>query len=135
MSEVGPERKTVFLRLPFTGINSAKLQRQITRMIRTVAPSINVRFIFVPVYKLSKLSKLKCQFPLLSRSGVVYQVNCSDCAEFYVGMTIRRLQQRLHEHAESDCSALRKHALEVKHDIDYANPRILASDSKRDSYM
>ena len=129
-TESEPER-TVVLRLPFSGVNSVKIKRQITRLLMAVNPSIHVRFIFVPVYKLSKLSKLKCTIPMSSRSGVVYQVNCTDCDDFYVGLTTRRLEQRLKEHSESDNSALRRHALETKHEVDYAHPSILASDQNR----
>ena len=46
-------------------------------------------------------------------------------------MTTRRLCQRLKEHSESENSALRKHSLDAKHDIDFANPLILATDCNR----
>ena len=93
---------------------------------------MNLAFIiFVPVFKLYKLSNLICQIPILSSSSVVYKVECSDCSEFYVGMTTRCLQQRLKEHSESDKSALGKHALDANHDIDFVNPSILATDQNR----
>ena len=129
--EPEPEKRTVTLRLPFSGINSAKTKRQITRLVKSLVPSIHVNFIFVPVCKLFKLSKLKCQIPTLSRSSVVYKVECSECNEFYVGMTTRRLQQRLKEHSQSDSSALRRHALDANHDIDFANASIMATDQYR----
>ena len=127
----GPEKKTVLLRLPFLGIHSAKLKRQIIRLVAAVSPWINLRVVFVPIYKLSRLSHLKCKYPLLSQSGVVYRVNCSNCEEFYVGMTTRRLEQRLKEHCSSDCSALKRHAMDTSHTIDYVLPTIVASDQDR----
>ena len=59
----------------------------------------------------------------------MYKVNCSDCSEFYIGMTTRRVQQRLSEHSSSESSALYKHGAETGHSIDFGNPDILAADS------
>ena len=119
------------LRLPFLGVHSAKIKRQITRLLASVAPWIKPCVIFVPICKLSKLSYLKCKYKLLSQSGVVYRVNCSSCDEFYVGMTMRRLEQRLKEHCSSDSSALKRHAMDTSHSIDYVAPEIIASDHDR----
>ena len=69
-------------------------------------------------------------FPLLINSNVVYKVQCQDCCEFYIGKTIRRLQQRLKEHSEEEYSALYRHANEQKHKIDFERPSILTRDSK-----
>ena len=71
---------------------------------------------------------MKSPYALLSSSNVIYKVNCSDCQEFYVGLTTRRLDQRLKEHASSDSSALMKHRLQTGHDIQYKFPEVLASD-------
>ena len=84
---------------------------------------------FQPINKLASLSKLKDPVPVLKRSNVVYQVNCSDCNAFYVGMTTRRLQQRLSEHAGQSCSALYRHASETGHSVQFEDPQILAMDT------
>ena len=42
--------------------------------------------------KLSCLRRLKSKLNVLSRSGVVYQISCSQCEAFYVGKTKRRLE-------------------------------------------
>ena len=65
--------------------------------------------------KLSVLSKVKSQIPLLANSHVVYKVDCKNCNEFYVGMTCRRLEQRMKEHSQSDASALFQHCAECGH--------------------
>ena len=62
-------------------------------------------------------------------SNVVYKVNCKDCPAYYVGMTTRRLQQRLHEHSTSECSAIYGHSAETGHEIDYQHPSILDRDN------
>ena len=115
--------------LPYLGINSIKVERQLKRITNAVCPWISLCVIFKPVLKLSTLSKLKSDYPLLSRSGVVYQVTCGDCDQFYIGMTSRRLGQRMAEHRDSVESALNKHVAETGHHVDLDNPCILACDS------
>ena len=84
MNIFGPEKKVVFLSLPYIGIQSIKLKRQLHRVIDKVAPCIKLNVVFVPLCKLNRLCKLKCKIPLLCKSGLVYKVRCSECNEFYV---------------------------------------------------
>ena len=125
----GPEKKSVIMCLPYLGINSLRMERQLKRIISAVCPWISLRVIFKPVHKLSVLSKLKSEYPLLSKSGVVYKVSCGDCNQFYIGMTGRRLGQRMAEHQDSSESALNKHVVETGHHVDFGNPCVLACDS------
>ena len=104
------------------------MRRQLLRMYSVVFPCVNLKIVFKPVYKLSCVSKLKSQYPLLSSSNVIYKVNCASCNEFYVGLTTRRLEQRLKEHSSSENSALFRHAMDTGHTIDICNPEVLASD-------
>lgn len=125
----GPEKRTVFLCLPFSGeIATIKFVRQMRRLLAKVAPWTDLRLVFKPAQKLSLLSKMKSRFATLTNSGVVYKVSCAECREFYIGKTKRRLHQRLQEHQQQDYSALHKHAVEHNHAIDYENPVILATD-------
>ena len=125
----GPEKKLVTVVLPYIGTNGQKIQRQIKRIYACIAPCLDITVIFKPVYKLSKLSKLKSRLDLLSNSGVVYKVNCDNCVEFYIGMTTRRLRERMSEHKESDCSAIQKHMTSCGHKMNLDSPEILGSDS------
>ena len=59
---------------------------------------------------------------------MVYQIGCADCDQFYVGMTTRRLKQRIDEHREDRNSALKEHSCKSDHTIDFDNASILASD-------
>ena len=83
----------------------------------------------LPSLKLSNLSKLKCELPVLSRSNVVYLIKCGNCSEFYIGKTERRLSQCIHEHATCENSALRRHELATDHKIDFDSVSVLASDN------
>ena len=128
-STFGPRKKKLFLSLPFTGENSTKLRRQLQLLLGAVLPCAVLRTVFKPVCKLSVLCKLKSPYTLLSRSNVIYKVDCSDCGAFYIGKTIRRLEQRLHEHSTDSHSALLRHSTETGHHINYQNPQTLAFDT------
>ena len=125
----GPEKKRVVLCLPFCGLNSTKIKRQLSRLVGAVIPSVELLIIFKPIMKLSILSKLKSSLPTLSRSNVIYKVHCNDCEEFYVGKTKRILKQRILEHSTDEHSALFRHSVDTKHCIAYDNPAIITSDT------
>ena len=124
----GPERQKLYLSLPYAGPVSLKLRRQLKRMYSAVFPCVELIIIFKPASKLSKLCKLKSCYPLLSKSNVIYKVNCASCSDFYVGLTTRRLEQRLKEHSSCEHSALLKHHVQTGHTIDYTSPEIVAQD-------
>ena len=93
----GPEKRVIFLSLPFCGENSIKLSRQIGRITNKIAPWSSVKIVFRPVCRLKNISKLKsttCIF-VLSRSNVIYKISCQECEEFYIGLTTRRLKTRI----------------------------------------
>ena len=54
------------------------------------------------------------------------KVNCSECEDFYIGKTVRRLSTRLNEHKKDENSSLYKHSFLTDHIIDYCKPEILA---------
>ena len=128
----GPEKKQICFSLPYCGVNSDRLKRQLGRMFNTICPWIKLTFVFKPVCKLKCLSKLKCNVPKLSQSNLVYRITCSECDEFYVGMTCRRLEQRIHEHSSRDSnSALFKHRDTTGHLINFEEPEIMAKDDNK----
>ena len=79
-----------------------------------------------------KLSKLKETVPILNRSNVIYKINCSYCNDFYVGLTTRRLHKRLDEHKKREFCSVYKHNSQKDHIIDFENPRILATDHRKE---
>ena len=89
----GPEKRPIFLSLPYCGENSVKLRRQLNRLLAKLAPWAKLNIIFKPVARLNVISKLKSVIPKLNRSNVVYKINCQDCNEFYIGLTTRRLHK------------------------------------------
>ena len=127
----GPEKKPVFISLPYCGESSVKLKRQLIRMFQSVAPWIMLRIVFKPVKKLASLCNLKDKVPTKDKSKVVYKIACNDCQEFYVGMTTRRLKQRMDEHATDENSALYKHSQSTGHNINYQEPNVLCTDNRK----
>ena len=79
--------------------------------------------------KLSCRTRLKSKLNVLSWSGVVYQISCSQCEAFYVGKTKRRLEQRVQEHSQQGYSSLYKHSSDLCHQIDYSNPAVISVDN------
>ena len=128
-SVFGPPAKLVCICLPYCGVPSLKLKRQISRTLSAVCPWIQLRVVFTPVCKLTTLSKLKSSLHKLMRSNVVYKLNCKDCSEFYIGMTCRRLEQRIGEHSTSVSSAVLQHMTSLGHDVAFNDPQILAHDN------
>ena len=124
----GPAKKLVTLVLPYIGSNGDKIKRQIKRIYSCIAPCLDISIIFKPMDKLSRLSKLKSKLDLLSNSGVVYKVNCDNCSEFYIGMTTRRLKERMREHADTESSAIHRHVTSCGHTVNLGNQEILALD-------
>ena len=114
--EFGPEKKKIYFSLPYIGIDSAKLKRQIMRLVNHVNPSLQLIVIFKPSFKLAGLlSRLKSPIALLNKSNVVYRIDCDNCNAFYLGVTQRRLFDRLSEHRTSDKSSVYRHCSDYNH--------------------
>ena len=125
----GPEKRVIFLSLPFCGENSIKLSRQIGRITNKIAPWSSVKIVFRHICRLKNISKLKSAISVLNRSNVIYKINCQECSEFYIGLTTRRLKTRIDEHRKRTYSAVFKHAKDSSHSIDFSNPHVLATDT------
>ena len=67
--------------------------------------------------------------PKFNRTGVIYEVNCQDCNNTYVGETGRTLGKRLDEHKRLTSSAIHEHTADTSHTMDWDNTRILGRES------
>ena len=67
--------------------------------------------------------------PPLKQSRLIYKISCSECDDFYIVMTKRRLQTRVNEHKKDEYSALYRHSCDTGHAIDYSSPEILTKDN------
>ena len=65
------------------------------------------------------------------KRGVVYNVPCVDCDDFYVGETARKMKVRFEEHCKSDKeSALLEHRRKTGHSLSFEDVRILVSEPR-----
>ena len=126
----GPEREKIYVSLPYTYMSVA-LNRQLSRLLNVLIPSVQLICVFRPSCRLSKLSRLKSSLLPKQNSNVVYKISCSDCNEFYVGMTTRILKNRITEHSKDANSALFRHSIESDHSIDFDNVQVLDHDNNR----
>ena len=131
MQPYGPHKRRVYLRLPYVGeLATNKFARQIRQLIAKIAPCVELRLVFRAAQKQqSCLMRLKSKLNVLSRSGVVYQISCSQCEAFYVGKTKCRLEQRVQEHSQQGYSSLYKHSSDLCRQIDYRNPAVISVDN------
>jgi len=82
--------------------------------------------------KLNKFIKVhKDLLPTLSRSNVVYEIDCSNCDASYVGQTKRLLKDRIGEHRNhinrnsNQLSVITNHRQNFNHDFDWNNVKVL----------
>ena len=89
----------MLFRLPYLGSISHHIEKELHQYTKTHLPDSKLRFIH-------NTNKLKQQFLIkdrqrqLTRSNIVYRLNCS-CGSFYIGQTRRNLVKRLEEYQSS----------------------------------
>ena len=116
----------LLFRLPYLGSISYHIEKELHQYTKTHLPDSKLRFIH-------NTNKLKQQFLIkdrqrqLTRSNIVYRLNCS-CGSFYIGQTRRNLVKRLEEHQSSPNSEVCNHLQSnPSHRVDFHNPQILTS--------
>ena len=80
----------------------------------------------------SQLVRVKDKTPDLKKCGVVYQVDCPRCDQFYLGETERTLGTRLKEHqtASDTPTAVRAHTERTGHQIQAKDISVLAREDQ-----
>ena len=82
----------------------------------------------------SQFNKLKDPIPLNSKSNVVYQLNCNECNNVYIGETKKQLKERTNQHIDavrkiSNLSLIFQHCQELNHSFNFDDPKILIQNS------
>ena len=92
---VGPDRCSVYLRLPYIGSNSNVYGMRVKTAVTKCFYSVSPRIIFCsrPILP----GATKDVLPTLHKSDVIYQYTCS-CDQKYVGRTGQRLLARIRQH-------------------------------------
>ena len=91
------EKKRVVLRTQFKGdVAATLLKRKVTKAIENNRSVISPVCVFTSRVLIT--TQLKDRLPVMTTSNVVYTYTCSTCQSQYVGMTVRRLEDRVKEH-------------------------------------
>ena len=91
-----------------------------------------VNVYFKPTNTLRQLLvKPKDKTETSDKCGVVYNIACDECQDFYIGETARKMGKRFQEHTKSDKeSALLEHLKKTGHSISLENVSILANEPR-----
>jgi hypothetical protein len=89
------DRSVVAIKLPYVGMASTALEKDLRLLTRQCYRSVDPRIIFTSRPMLSHVCKDR--IPMNNTSMVVYHFQCC-CGDSYVGHTVRRLGTRMKEH-------------------------------------
>ena len=97
----GTEQKYLFLKLPFIGKYSARIKRDLKKILKDYGPYTKLRLISYPSIKIGHLFK-KSLGQILFRyiSNVVYKTSRA-CGHSYIGQTCCRIPDRVREHKDA----------------------------------
>ena len=96
-NEADEQTKYAIIRLGFRGDGAAELLRQkLGRTIRNTCENVCPRVIFTSRTLIA--TQTRDRLNLMSTPNVIYQFTCSTCPVQYIGMTERRLGDRVREH-------------------------------------
>ena len=105
----GPEKFKVFVRLPYIGEASDKIEG-VLNSCRAKLKCGRVQIVLLHDY-----SRLGGSFPFKDRqpkelaSGVVYRIKCNSCPKHYIGETTRCVRTRFNEHSKTTGRGLTSH--------------------------
>ena len=128
----GPEKKRVYIRLPYIGSTSSIIKTELKKVVRQFANHVELSITLFGACKIKHFFPNKIAFPKRYASKVVYAIACKDCGQQYIGQTRRSLPVRLREHRLAltgrgfSCAA--DHCLTHSHMVDFDNAKILARD-------
>ena len=99
-SYVAPKRVVIFS-LPYTGLHSIQIRKQIIKLFPSAYPRISTTMYFSTGTKIVIsffFFQFKYRIPLGLRLRIVYKFKCQCCDALYFGETIRHLHTCISEH-------------------------------------
>jgi len=130
-----PKKK--YVAIPFINPISLQIKKEFNKMdVR------DINWAFKPTNKFehSIFTNTKDKISKSDKTNVIYQVNCSDCEQLYIGQTKQHVSKRINQH-KSNCRSinpkqvektmLSSHANKNKHNFDFDNFKILHTESNR----
>ena len=125
-------KKDVFIVLPYLGLQSKFITKQLKSCIYKFYGCINLKIIFHNTHHIKSFFPYKDRLNRSLKSKVVYKASCWDCDDFYIGKTKRRLHDRKTEHFRAltkscQASAVADHITSTGHTIKWDHFEILAN--------
>ena len=84
--------------LPYLGLPSLRLKRQIIKCIKDNIPNCNLRVVFSSKRRLSNFFKFKDKIPNDLQSHLIYKIQCAECNLCYYGLAERHYKVRAYDH-------------------------------------
>src|SRR5436190_18793427 len=104
----------------------------LSERFKNITKGIDVRISYFSLNKINNIVRThKDALPHMSRSNIVYKINCNNCDASYVGQTGRQLMTRIKEHKNHikrknpTKSVVTEHRIDLRHDFDWDNIEVL----------
>ena len=116
-----PKKETILV-LPYLGVQSKIVTKQLRTCIDKFYGCIDLRVIFQSALRIKSFFPYKDMINRSQMSKVEYKATCCDCQDFYIGKTKRSLHDRKTEHFKgitSTCpaSAIADHVTSTGHNL------------------
>ena len=101
------EKLKVYIKLPFLGLNSHKMTKDIKTVISKYYPQIQLNI--APCINSNTLDKMfpsKDKIPYLCCSCIIYKYQCDQCSSSYIGKTQKQLKYRIFQHKGVSCRSM-----------------------------
>ena len=119
------EKLKVYIKLPYLGLNSHKMTRDIKTVISKYYPQIQLNIALINSNTLGRMFPFEDKIPYLCCSCVIYIYQCDQCSSSYMGETQKQFKYRIFQHKGVSCrtgnrltcppnSNIRQHALELE---------------------
>ena len=122
----GPDKCVEFIKLPFLGAESNRLEKELKKITRNCYNAVEPRIIFESKPILTHVHKDR--IPVPKTSMVIYHYKCC-CGNNYVGQTCRTLWKRMTEHIPA---CVLEHYAETP-DADYKKSKKLRNAARKSS--
>lgn len=122
--------QSIYISMPFYNESSIKLAKMMKRILDL--PNKRITFGFKSQTRICSLFSSTYRNKKETSNQVIYQYDCQDCKNSYIGQTSRNVEQRKREHQNAlngiGISKIADHCLQNNHNNDW-NYKILATES------
>ena len=129
-------RKNIFMKLPYFGIKSNELKKELCQLLSKFYPQIKLNLILYNNCTIQSFFPFKDKISPLIASNVIYKYSCGQCDSTYIGETKMQLKVRISQHkgisyrtdvpySNPSFSSIRDHSLNSDHPILLQNFKII----------